>query len=172
MSYDSQTVGTKSQSSVLVYLLTLFYLPVWLGVVLAVAASYLAIAMSPLFIDRYMVYMGIIQRHQKLSYIVFLLLGLVLYFVRQRFLLAYAILEIIGGLTLGWSALRNSYPQALVFWAAFMGAVYLLVRGLDNFRLGAGVRWDQMGKSTRSLPDALSDAIGRIIRDDVASYYR
>lgn len=131
---------------------------------------YLVLLASPLLVERYSQYIPIIQQHRKMALLAFVLLAIGLYQLRTRALPAYAIIEISSGIALGWNALINTYPQGLLFWGAFMGAVYLLVRGFDNFRISKASNWDKVGTSTVSVDDAINDATERLIRNDLHRY--
>jgi hypothetical protein len=92
-----------------------------LGVVIILILIYLVLLSSPLLVDRYYQYIPLLQQHRLLVFTIFILLGIGLYQLRKRLSLAYAIIEIGGGLALGWNALSDIYPKGLLFWGAFMG---------------------------------------------------
>ncbi len=66
-----------------------------------------------------------------------LLLGLTLYYVRENMRLVYGIVEILVGIVSTWLAVNNIEDKPdITTWLALAGAIYLVVRGLDNWTIG------------------------------------
>lgn len=138
-------------------------------------AIYLAILLSPFFIDQYAHYLFILQQHPIYSTVIFAIFGFGLFQLRTHLLSAFALIEITGGIALAWNVFHSNYPSGILFWTAVMGAVYLLVRGFDNAWKGyKDFRKEkdetEFGYSTISFDAAIKHALLTIVARDVEAY--
>ena len=68
-------------------------------------------------------------------------IGIILYQIRENWLMLYAYTEIVFGIfyatytisdKIGWRAYKETNPNNLATWTAIASSVYIVVRGLDN----------------------------------------
>ena len=160
---------------------TLFFFAIRTGCLLALFGAvvapivYFFVLFSPfLFQGRTIVLM---ERHRHISFAVFVVLAGGLYLLRSRLLLAYAAIEIVGGIALGWNMFKSgSFTDGFLAWTAFMASVYLLVRGLDNLFSGViaikdALKLTYCGGSFDSMADAINKATHEAFTKNVSSYY-
>jgi hypothetical protein len=138
---------------------------------------YILFLLSPLaFLQGQTEGVEFLQQHPKSCFLIFIILGAGTYLLRRRFLRAYAVIEIVGGISLGWGTFKYPNPNGFLFWAAIMAAIYLLVRGLDNLRVGTEEYKNRRktyhhGWSTESIESAIKDALKTSVATDVYCYF-
>jgi hypothetical protein len=109
-----------------IFFLTIISILAW-PIILAVSWSYLRGITSTL--------LGRIVAVALFAY-----LGNLLYKIRSNFQNIYGAAEICIGIISCWSALSNPKSEALAVSLALAGGVYLIVRGIDNYKQGSTLK--------------------------------
>jgi hypothetical protein len=112
---------------------------------------------------------GFVERHNEsrwfLTSAVAVVLGFGggLFLLRQHMRMFYAIAELSGAAAVAWSALGGRYESGLVFAVTLMGAVYLVVRGIDN--MSQFSREESIYERVFSSSESLSAALNKGVTD-------
>jgi hypothetical protein len=143
----------------------------------AVLGVYVVILVSPLLLDQYADEILAVKSYHKLSLVIFLAVGISTYILRRLSLIAFAILEISSSIVLASTAIRTQFSQNILFWAALITSLYLIVRGLDNFNVGLETRKKNrrpayIGYSKVGFDDAVNNALRSLYFDNMRSYFR
>lgn len=85
--------------------------------------------------DRWPKLVGFATSDEKRLLVISILLAasFLLYMLRVFMRPLYGVCEIIIGMMSCWSGLKNSSPIALSATVSFIGGIYIMVRGFDNF---------------------------------------
>jgi hypothetical protein len=82
-------------------------------------------------------------------------IGAVLFYrLRGTRPIIYGVVEVLIGISAIWAGIYLSQPPFLTQGLATLGGIYIIVRGLDNFRRGlsdsARAKWDELFPQSRS----------------------
>ncbi len=144
---------------------------------LAVIGIYVVLLISPLLLDQYTDEILAVKSYHLLSLLIFFAAGLSIYVLRRMSIRAFAILEISSAIVLASTAIRTEFSQSILFWAAMITSLYLIVRGLDNFRIGWGSgkqirRGTYTGSSKVDFQDAVNNALQGLYYHETLKYFR